>query len=130
MQVRLLKESLIFIGATLFFLGLCATVGISTSTPPTSPPAKAAHGDNHKTKGAAAQVVEAILPYELSMMKSHPPLCRPARRDSGLEVAPNPGLTPLGSIHTVPPCGTREAPVHGVKRFGSSIPRSMGLSSH
>ena len=42
---RLLKESLIFIGATLFFLALCATVGVSTSKPPTSPPAEAARSE-------------------------------------------------------------------------------------
>jgi len=42
MARRLLKESLIVIGGTLFFLALCATVGISTSTPPTSPAAEAA----------------------------------------------------------------------------------------
>ena len=40
---RLLKESLIVIGGTLFFLVLCATVGISTSTPPASPTAEAAY---------------------------------------------------------------------------------------
>jgi hypothetical protein len=86
--------------------------------------------NGNKPEGAVAQIVEAILPYESSRMKSHPPLCRPARRDSDLEVASNPGLTPLGSTHTVPPCGTREEPVHCVKRFCSSIPGSMVLSSH
>jgi len=44
---RLLKESLIFIGATLFFLALCATVGISTSTPPTRPTAEAAYAEEY-----------------------------------------------------------------------------------
>ena len=38
---QLLKESLIVFGGTLFFLLLCATVGISMSTPPTSPTAEA-----------------------------------------------------------------------------------------
>jgi hypothetical protein len=33
---RLLKESLVITGGTLFFLALCATVGISTSTPPST----------------------------------------------------------------------------------------------
>jgi hypothetical protein len=45
---RLLKEFLIVLGGTLFFLGLCATVGISTSTPPTSPAAEAALGSDGK----------------------------------------------------------------------------------
>jgi hypothetical protein len=47
MPGRLLKESLIVLGGTLFFLGLCATVGISTSTPPTSPSAEAAYEVEH-----------------------------------------------------------------------------------
>jgi len=47
MPGRLLKESLIVLGGTLFFLGLCATVGISTSTPPTSPTTEAAQADEH-----------------------------------------------------------------------------------
>ena len=47
---RLLKESLIVFGGTLFFLLLCATVGISTSTPPTSPTAKAAYEQEHTTE--------------------------------------------------------------------------------
>ena len=34
---RLLKESLIIAGGTLFFLALCASVGISTSTRNTAP---------------------------------------------------------------------------------------------
>ena len=34
MARRLLKESLIVFCGTLFFLGLCASVGISSSTPP------------------------------------------------------------------------------------------------
>ena len=34
---RLLKESLIVLGGTLFFLTLCATVGISLSTRKTAP---------------------------------------------------------------------------------------------
>ena len=46
----LLKESLIVLGGTLFFLGLCATVGISTSTPPTSPAAEAARAEEHATE--------------------------------------------------------------------------------
>ena len=46
MARRLLKESLIVLGGTLFFLGLCATVGISTSTPPTSPAAEAAQAND------------------------------------------------------------------------------------
>jgi hypothetical protein len=40
---KLLKESLIVSGITLIFLFLCATVGISTSTPPATPTAEAAH---------------------------------------------------------------------------------------
>ena len=43
MLKRLLIESLVVFGGTLFFLLLCATVGISMSTPPTSPTAEAAH---------------------------------------------------------------------------------------
>jgi hypothetical protein len=39
---QFLEESLIFFAGTVFFLVLCATVGISTSTPPTSPTAEAA----------------------------------------------------------------------------------------
>ena len=50
MARRLLKESLIILGGTLFFLGLCATVGISTSTPPTSPAAEAARAEEHSTE--------------------------------------------------------------------------------
>ena len=38
--------------------------------------------NGNKPEGAVAQIVEAILPYESSRMKSHPPLCRPAMRDS------------------------------------------------
>ncbi len=44
---QFLKELLIIGGGTLFFLLLCATVGISTSTPPASPNAEAAHGEKY-----------------------------------------------------------------------------------
>jgi hypothetical protein len=47
MARRLLKESLIICGGTLFFLVLCATVGISTSTPPTTPTAEAAYAHEY-----------------------------------------------------------------------------------
>ena len=50
MARRLVKDSLIVLGGTLFFLGLCATVGISTSTPPTSPAAEAAQAEEHATE--------------------------------------------------------------------------------
>jgi hypothetical protein len=40
---NLVKESLIISGITLIFLLICATVGISTSTPPTTPAAEAAY---------------------------------------------------------------------------------------
>ena len=39
----LLKEILIIAGGTLFFVLLCATVGISTSTPPSRPNAETAN---------------------------------------------------------------------------------------
>ena len=39
---RLLKDALIVIGGTLILLFLCATVGITNSTPPNPPTAKAA----------------------------------------------------------------------------------------
>ncbi len=41
--MRIIRELVIILGATVFFLMLCATVGISTSTPPTSPTAEAAY---------------------------------------------------------------------------------------
>jgi hypothetical protein len=44
---RILRESLIVSGITLVFLVICATVGISTSTPPTSPTAEAAYEREH-----------------------------------------------------------------------------------
>jgi len=47
---RILKESLIVIGGTLLLLLLCATVGISTSTPPTSPTAEAAQANDGVTE--------------------------------------------------------------------------------
>jgi hypothetical protein len=50
MAKRFIKDSLIVIGATLFFLALCATVGISTSTPPTSPTAEAAYEREHDSE--------------------------------------------------------------------------------
>ena len=50
MARRLVKDSLIVLGGTLFFLGLCATVGISTSTPPTSPTAEAAYEREHESE--------------------------------------------------------------------------------
>jgi hypothetical protein len=47
---RILKEVLIVSGLTLFFMLLCATVGISTSTPPSSPTVKAADVGEHDTE--------------------------------------------------------------------------------
>ena len=47
---RILKESLIICGGTLFFLVLCATVGISTSTPPTPPTAEASYRTEHESE--------------------------------------------------------------------------------
>ena len=50
MVSRFFKEALIVLGATLFFLVLCATVGISMSTPPASPTAEAAQAEEHASE--------------------------------------------------------------------------------
>jgi hypothetical protein len=47
---RLLKDFLIVTGGTLFLLFLCATVGITNSTPPSMPTAKAAEYDQEPTE--------------------------------------------------------------------------------
>jgi hypothetical protein len=47
MAKRLLMESLIVFGITLFFLLISATVGISMNTPPASPTAEAADVREH-----------------------------------------------------------------------------------
>ena len=50
MARRLLKDSLIIIGGTLFLLLLCATVGITNSTPPSTSTANAAQDGEGATE--------------------------------------------------------------------------------
>ena len=50
MAQRIVKEALIIGGCTLFLLLLCATVGITSSTPPSIPTAKAAEYGQEPTE--------------------------------------------------------------------------------
>lgn len=64
MAGRFVKESLIIFGGTIFFLALCATVGISTSSPPSSPPAEAAIEPEDSSEAQPAGCHGSVEPCE------------------------------------------------------------------